>query len=84
MPHGFSLCCGSPEASVASPASGAATVDLDPYDADFLANPYPFHPLLRDAGPVVWRQHYVVFAMARHAAVPCRKPAVSTSSHTGT
>lgn len=46
-----------------------ATVDVDPYGADFLADPYPFHAMLRDAGPVIWLPRYAVFALARHGEV---------------
>ena len=40
---------------------------VDPFDAEFLANPYPFFEELREAGPVVYLDRYGVWAMARHA-----------------
>jgi cytochrome P450 len=42
---------------------------VDPFADDFLAEPYPFYEELRDAGPVVWLEHYGVWACARHAEV---------------
>lgn len=47
----------------------AAASDIDPFSDDFLADPYPFHEALREAGPVVWLDRYGVFAAARHAEV---------------
>jgi cytochrome P450 len=43
--------------------------DLDPFGDDFLADPYPGHEELREAGPVVWLRRYRVYAMARFADV---------------
>jgi len=42
---------------------------VDPFDDDFLAEPYPFHAELREAGPVVWLERYGLWACARHAEV---------------
>ena len=42
---------------------------IDPFDEAFLADPYAYHPALRDAGPVVWLEPIKCFAMARHAEV---------------
>jgi len=42
---------------------------LDPFADDFLAEPYPFYEELREAGPVVWLDHYGLWACARHAEV---------------
>src|SRR5580704_8843734 len=47
----------------------APASDIDPFSDDFLAEPYPFHEALREAGPVVWLNRYEVFATARHAEV---------------
>ena len=47
----------------------AATLDLDPFDEAFLADPYAHHATLRDAGPVVWLEPLGAYAMARHADV---------------
>jgi 4-methoxybenzoate monooxygenase (O-demethylating) len=47
----------------------APEVDIDPYCDAFIADPYPQHVRLRDAGPVVWIPRYAVYACARHAEV---------------
>jgi 4-methoxybenzoate monooxygenase (O-demethylating) len=39
--------------------------ELDPFGDAFLADPYPGHEELREAGPVVWLARYGVYAMAR-------------------
>jgi cytochrome P450 len=39
---------------------------VDPFDEAFLADPWPEHARLRDAGPVVYFERYGVWAMARH------------------
>jgi 4-methoxybenzoate monooxygenase (O-demethylating) len=43
--------------------------DLDPFSDAFLADPYPGHEALREAGPVVWLTHYGIWAMARYQEV---------------
>lgn len=45
------------------------TLELDPFDPAFLADPFSAHPVLRDAGPVVFLPKIGCFAMARHAEV---------------
>ena len=47
----------------------APASDIDPFSDAFLADPYPFHEVLREAAPVVWLERYGVFAAARHAEV---------------
>jgi 4-methoxybenzoate monooxygenase (O-demethylating) len=42
---------------------------IDPFSNAFLENPYPHHEELREAGPVVWLEHYRIWAMARHQEV---------------
>jgi cytochrome P450 len=42
---------------------------VDPFGDDFLAAPYPFYADLRDAGPVVFLEHYGIWTCARHAEV---------------
>ena len=42
-------------------------LDLDPYSAEVLADPYPFYEELREAGPVVWLNSYEHYAVGRHA-----------------
>jgi 4-methoxybenzoate monooxygenase (O-demethylating) len=54
--------------------SMAATVDrpvsdVDPFSHAFLENPYPHHEAMREAGPVIWLEHYGIWAMARHQEV---------------
>src|SRR5919201_1340642 len=51
-------------ATVAHPVS-----TIDPFSHAFLENPYPHHERLREAGPVVWLEHYGIWAMARHQEV---------------
>ena len=46
-----------------------AISDLDPFAAEFLTDPYPFHAALRDAGPVVRLSRYNIWASARHEPV---------------
>jgi 4-methoxybenzoate monooxygenase (O-demethylating) len=51
--------------------------DLDPYSDDFLADPYPAHESLREAGAAVRMTKYGVWALARyqevHAALSDRR-----------
>jgi len=42
---------------------------VDPFSHAFLRDPYPDHEALREAGPVVWLEHYGIWAMARHEQV---------------
>ncbi|HLZ05801.1 MAG TPA: cytochrome P450 [Bradyrhizobium sp.] len=42
---------------------------VDPFSHAFLENPYPHHEAFREAGPVVWLEHYGIWAMARHQEV---------------
>ena len=51
------------------PAPRFATSDIDPFSDEFLADPYPFHQRLREAGAVVWLERYGIWASARHAEV---------------
>jgi hypothetical protein len=46
-------------------AAGVPTLQKDPYSAEFLIDPYPFHEVLREAGPVVWLEAYDVWAAGR-------------------
>jgi len=52
------------DTSVAHPISA-----IDPFSHAFLEDPYPHHESLREAGPVVWLEHYGIWAMARHHEV---------------
>lgn len=47
----------------------APEIDLDPFDEAFLADPWPHHARLRDAGTVVRLSRYGIWAMARHEPV---------------
>ncbi|WP_404478068.1 cytochrome P450 [Novosphingobium sp. BL-52-GroH] len=47
----------------------APRLDIDPFDDQFLADPYAHHDALRDAGAVVWLEPIQTYAMARHAEV---------------
>ena len=42
---------------------------IDPFSADFLADPLPHQEALRELGPVVYLDAYDVFAVARYAEV---------------
>ena len=46
-----------------------ATSDIDPFSRAFLADPYPFHEQLREAGPVVRLTRYNVWAVTRYEHV---------------
>src|SRR6201988_543554 len=46
-----------------------AVSSVDPFSHAFLENPYPHHEAMRQAGPVVWLEHYGIWAMARHQEV---------------
>jgi 4-methoxybenzoate monooxygenase (O-demethylating) len=50
-------------------AAGLPSLDLDPFNVEFLSDPYAFHSSLRDAGPVVWLEAYGIYGMARYAQV---------------
>lgn len=54
---------------MATVAESVVTLDLDPFDTAFLADPFAAHPALRDAGAVVWLPAIGCFAMARHGEV---------------
>ena len=59
--------------SVTDPAAAAPAdvpaLDIDPFGAAFLTDPYPDHERLREAGPVTWLSRYGIYAVARHAEV---------------
>jgi 4-methoxybenzoate monooxygenase (O-demethylating) len=42
---------------------------IDPFSHAFLSDPYPHHEAMRETGPVVWLEHYGIWAMARHQEV---------------
>jgi hypothetical protein len=45
------------------------SLDLDPFDEAFLADPYVHHEGLREAGPVVWLKPIRAYGIARYAEV---------------
>src|SRR5579859_6936469 len=51
------------------PPADVPVVDVDPFSADFLENPYPYHEALREAGAVVWLARYSIAATARYDQV---------------
>ncbi|MCD1590135.1 cytochrome P450 [Qipengyuania citrea] len=42
---------------------------IDPFDKVFLSDPYAYHDMIREAGPVVWLDSVGAFAMARYEEV---------------
>src|SRR6478736_443258 len=52
-----------------SAVSGVPHLDVDPFDMNFFADPYPTHELLREAGPVVYLDKWNVYGVARYAEV---------------
>jgi cytochrome P450 len=50
-------------------ALATPALDIEPFDAAFLSDPYSHHAALREAGAVVWLKSLGVFGMARHAEV---------------
>jgi cytochrome P450 len=50
-----------------SQMSEAPVLDIDPYALDVLANPYPFHQALREAGPAAMILPHGVYAVGRYA-----------------
>jgi len=49
--------------------AGFPVSQIDPFADPFLADPYPLHAELREAGPVVWLERYRLWACARYAEV---------------
>src|SRR5215211_323534 len=50
-------------------ADGVPVLAVDPFDEDFLADPYAHHGVLRDAGAVTWLEPIAAYGMARFAEV---------------
>jgi cytochrome P450 len=44
-------------------------LDIDPFSAQSLADPYPVHELMRDVGPVFRLERYGAWGVARHVEV---------------
>src|SRR6478672_13859037 len=53
----------------ASAAPGVPHLDVDPFDMNFFADPYPTHELLRETGPVVYLDRWKLYGVARYAEV---------------
>jgi 4-methoxybenzoate monooxygenase (O-demethylating) len=47
-------------------ASSHRISSIDPFSPKFLADPYPFHHELREAGAVVWLERYSTWTVARY------------------
>src|SRR6478736_1097751 len=50
-------------------SSAVPHLDVDPFDMNFFADPYPTHELLREAGPVVYLDKWNVYGVARYGEV---------------
>lgn len=56
-------------AETIAPSEGIPVLNVDPYSAENLADPLPLHEQIREAGPVVYLEHYNVWVMARYEQV---------------
>ncbi len=52
-----------------TPPTHLPVMEIDPFSPEFLADPYPDHERLREAGAVVWLSKYEIYATARHEQV---------------
>lgn len=52
-----------------SASEGIPVLSADPYSLENLADPLPLHEQMREAGPVVYLEHYKIWAMARYEQV---------------
>ena len=50
-------------------AEAVPNLAIDPFDKVFLGDPYAYHDMIREAGPVVWLDSVAAFAMARYEGV---------------
>src|SRR6478752_10102520 len=50
-------------------SSAVPHLDVDPFDMNFFADPYPTHELLRETGPVVYLDKWNVYGVARYGEV---------------
>jgi cytochrome P450 len=55
--------------TVTAAPAGVPVLDLDPFSNELLADPYPYHAQLREAGPVVWIPKYGFYVTGRHEQV---------------
>jgi len=51
------------------PGPSVPVLDDDPFSRSFLADPYPRHERMREAGPVIRLSHYGIWTSARHEQV---------------
>lgn len=49
--------------------AGIPELELDPFDPDYILNPYPQHERLRSAAPLVWIERYQTYATGRYELV---------------
>ncbi len=56
-------------AETVAPSEGIPVISADLYSAENLADPLPLHEQIREAGPVVYLEHYNVWVMARYEQV---------------
>lgn len=56
-------------AAPAASLSEAPILDIDPFSDENIENPYPFHEMLRETGPVVFLPKYSMYAVGRYEAV---------------
>ena len=55
--------------TVATAPHGVPVLDVDPFSNELLADPYPYHAQLREAGPVAWIPKYGFYVTGRHEQV---------------
>lgn len=55
--------------TLAAAPAGVPVLDVDPFSKELLADPYPYHARLREAGPVVWLPKYGIYVTGRHEPV---------------
>ena len=65
----FDLSEGDAMSAIEFVATTAPLSDIDPFEDAFLADPFPFHETIREAGAVVWLERYGLWVTGRHAEV---------------
>jgi cytochrome P450 len=66
-----SKCCpqGGTMTQTAAKPEGTPIIHSDPFTVENLTEPHPLHEQLREAGPVVYLDHYGIWGMARYEQV---------------